>query len=775
MTVLNYSPAPGKFEGNQAVTITPPNDVEFFIIGTDANPPALSEYIAYDTLTPPGPFLAVTQDGKGNVVYDGGFPKFYNQYAPAGPITDSVTMEFKATCVGVAPGVNAFYYNAFSYEKVKIEVGDKLVYDMWMNNVNARVGIDGITDLLPPDPHYSLRDWGGIVDQNGLASHPSVDLGTRALNKWYHREFDLSGAAGYTFTRWSMAYEGETPGDFATRFRNVLILNSAGKVKAVLFQDKLTVPGNSSTEVGASGYTNLVKTRYDPRDLMSASFKFLYNAIFFCKNEVKYAAGNRKILVLGDYDDNFNIKDASKPTGFKTSLDIIIGAAGFTPTYKIQTDYPGGKLDPTAAELDGYACIMVFSTHYDSTGVGSLTPRGVNDLVSTRLTGTGLIVVTDDGNRINPTDIWEGFYATANRLVVNFGARFSGLYDRSPVNVGFIRRTYGDHPLYNGMDDSEYIFAGGSESIVVVTQVPHYDLTHPAPLQAMTGQGVHYVRVLAKMKDGSVKLETVIYIVGEGVAPIEPTNPDGSVIRGDLILDRNLAQVQVLLTPIPNATMFGFVRLGKDGETIIGEFRSSNGVSEYYWYQDPANKTHVSPQFRVVTGDKMVLQLITPFEYASPINIVVNKPKSLENSLARAINRYMLRIFPITPGGSENGSYKILSALPAVNYTPWKMQEYLAVQGETFEPDRPANFSVIIADADNPLGPLFTQYGKGEGLIYDFTTDKMYRYAYSGWELVVADGPYPVSKFFGINAKLTAKNSAREYFVNYAGNCFRVK
>lgn len=44
--------------------------------------PALSEYIAYDTLTPPNPFIAVTQDGLGRVVYDGGFPKFYNQELP---------------------------------------------------------------------------------------------------------------------------------------------------------------------------------------------------------------------------------------------------------------------------------------------------------------------------------------------------------------------------------------------------------------------------------------------------------------------------------------------------------------------------------------------------------------------------------------------------------------------------------------------------------------------------------------------------------------------
>lgn len=47
-----------------------------------------------------------------------------------------------------------------------------------------------------------------------------------------------------------------------------------------------------------------------------------------------------------------------------------------------------------------------------------------------------------------------GFFGTANALAVNFGTWFSGDYARVPVNIGFIRNTYGDHPLYAGMADS---------------------------------------------------------------------------------------------------------------------------------------------------------------------------------------------------------------------------------------------------------------------------------------------------------------------------------
>lgn len=588
MTVLTYTPPPGLYEANQTVTVTPQDDVEYFIIGTDDQPPALSEYIAYDNLVPPGPFLAVTQDGKGNVVYDGGFPKFYN---------------------------------------------DKFAGESW--------------------------------------------------------------------------------------------------------------PGFSAAP---------------------AAFKFLYNALNFCKNEVKYAAGNRKVFILGDRSDTFRV-NGTADNDFKKTFDMVLGAAGYVPIYRLAEEYDGGKIDCTYAGLDEYVCVIVLSAGVGEAGPALITDRGTIDLVSTRASGTGIILITDD-NR---------FTGTANKIAVNFGARFEGLYNRGPVNVGFLRATYGDHPLYDGMLDSESIYAGPSESKVVVAQATRYDRTHPAPLQGMTGIGAKYLRILAKMKDGTIKVETSIYIIGEGNAPIEPTDPDGNVIRGELILDRNLGQASVLLTPVPNSTMFGFVRAGKDGETIIGEFRSSDGVQEYYWYHDPSNLTPVSPQFRVETGDKLILQLLLPFEYSTPINIVVDKPASKESSFARALNRYLLRCFPIVPGGSEYHSFKALISQPSVKFVPHKAQRYLCEVGETFEPDRPSRFDVIIADEDNPIEPLKGLYGKGDGLIYDYTTDQMYRYAYTGWELVVADRPYTVSKFFGINSTLVAKNSNREYFVNYVRQVYRIK
>ena len=40
---------------------------EFFLVTDNGIPPALARYIYYDSLTPPNPFIATVEDGKGNI------------------------------------------------------------------------------------------------------------------------------------------------------------------------------------------------------------------------------------------------------------------------------------------------------------------------------------------------------------------------------------------------------------------------------------------------------------------------------------------------------------------------------------------------------------------------------------------------------------------------------------------------------------------------------------------------------------------------------------
>ena len=130
-----------------------------------------------------------------------------------------------------------------------------------------------------------------------------------------------------------------------------------------------------------------------------------------------------------------------------------------------------------------------------------------------------MILITDHGPVLSGMDAAKlphsGFFTLVNRIAVNFGAYFTDDYDRSPVNVGFLRSTYGDHPLYSGMADAEDIWAGGSESRVVVTEVTTYSPTSIPPTD-LTIPGKHEVNFLGLMDDGSVVTERYAFTVVDG-------------------------------------------------------------------------------------------------------------------------------------------------------------------------------------------------------------------------------------------------------------------
>lgn len=530
-----FSKEPGRYAPPQTVNWVVSDNVDYFAISQDDHATAISEYIAYDQLDPPNPFIAVTQDGNGNVVYDGGFPKFYNSAAPTGDLTGSITIEFKATCVGTSdPEANLYYYNAFSDLSCLIAAGDKLVYDMWQNSNDARVGLDAVTNSPMASKTYSMRDWGkdysdasvpyGLFDQNGIWSHPAVDLGGRATNKWYHREIDLTKCAGYRFIRWSLVMEGETAGNFAVRFRNIQIIDKDGKVKYTLFKDSIKLPGNSSSELGASGYTNLVKQLFDPRPPLPAAFKYLFNAFNWCANPAKVNTGNRKVLFLGDrtaVDANYSIKDSVGASGFGKSISAICALTGFTPTVKTLEDYAGSILNPTVGELNGYALVVVLSSGSFAGADAPISAAALAALAEYRLGGGGLIIITDHGPELLTLEQAKAggttsnqFFAVANKIATMFGAWFSGSVNRTPVNVGFLRSTYGDHPLYAGMLDSENIAAGSSESRVMVPSVTKYTKASPPPALSFPTIGNYPVLVTVRRKDATVVSYRVVFVMG---------------------------------------------------------------------------------------------------------------------------------------------------------------------------------------------------------------------------------------------------------------------
>lgn len=347
MAKIELDQTPGHLDGEATVGWSFASDVSQMSFSVNGPQPTISEYIAYDQNDPPNPFLAVTQDGRGNVVYDGGFPKLYNNRLPDG-------------------GVSSF-------------------------------------DDLP----------GG--------------------------------------------------------------------------------------------------------------HKYIHNAVDFVANPDKVNNGNKTALVLGDRDssqDKYVITD-SVGNGFYDSLEAIAAVAGYTFDYKLSDDYPGGELDPSLAELEDYALVIYMSTD-SGPGPAKLTDNAVTNLVSFRENGNGLIVITDHGPEVDTIDdalVEEGFIKGANKLVVNFGVFFSGDVDRDNVEVGFLRSEYGDHPLYDNLNDSDEIFGGGSESTVVVADITTYDPSE-APDLELADDGVYVINTLASMSDGSTEAQRYLVTTGNGIGPV---------------------------------------------------------------------------------------------------------------------------------------------------------------------------------------------------------------------------------------------------------------
>lgn len=446
MATITPNVSPGAYMDPQAITFTFSGDITGVAITKNAAPPSISKYIAYDTLTPPNPFLAITEDGRGRVVYDGGFPKFYNTINPA------------------------------------------------------------------------------------------------------------------------------APANFAA---------------------------------------------------LSAAGKYLHNAIIWIANPTKVAAGNKKVLFLGDSPigvESYPLK-GTVPTGFITSLTAICNVAGYVPTFKDISDYDGINLNPTLAELEQYCCVVMLSTAYIANA--RITAQAVNDMVTYRENGNGLVFITDHGTDFASiadvgTATEQGFFKTGNAVISKFGAYFTGNFDRTPVNVGFLRNTYGDHPLYVGLADTDFMPAGGSESKVVVSPSNIVAPGSLAPVVVDTS-GLNTINILATLTDGSVITSRIVYnIQGQEFVFMKSINRNTSIEETNAgVAWTDLAGKMNLSLDVDGSTL-GTVW----GEILVkgkrvGETYYSGGVSNVYWYAGSAAATPIRH------GDSVQLVISIPFTYSK--NLVADR------------------------------------------------------------------------------------------------------------------------------------------------------
>lgn len=554
-------------------------------------PPSISEYIAYDTLTPPNPFIAVTQDGKGNVIYDGGFPKFYNNVAPA--------------------------------------------------------------------------------------------LGT--------------------------AFSG-----------------------------------------------------------LTGSFKYLYNALKFCANPTKVAAGNNKVLWLGDQvaaSGNYRVKGTGV-NDFATSIANICSIAGFVPTIKNIDDYGGSQLNPNLAELDQYCCVVMFSTAYALENPPLITDNAVTDFVSYRQLGNGLIFITDHGSN-EQTDITQvntpagaGFYGTANRVIRNFGAFFTGNFDRTPVNVGFLRSTYGDHPLYNGMDNSESVSAGGSESKVVVTITPLVapGTITPTTFPVGTSNKIHW---LVKTTDGSIYTYSFVYNIDTGEIILFKDGDGNEISQIDIGWDY-MAKPRIDLSGTGLGTLRGSIY--KDG-IKVGEtyFDEANGTKQL-WFAGVG--------VPVVNGDVVQATVDVPFTYSR--NVTVNRKSApIKPMLGKAkIAKALHALVPTEL--RQQATAKVFAQIQPFFPTPYKLggAENLSVLRDYLAGIVPLTDVIINAyDVTASLNAALAVAPSGSGVhkdvILDMANNRVYRYLGGAWAQVAGITTHQI---FGSPRVIQAESGGKRWRLNKDGS-----
>lgn len=471
MSIVTPTISPQYYSMGQTVDwVVAPNVISLTNV-VNGIPPAISSYIAYDNLVPPTPFIAVTQDGKGNVVYDGGFPKFYNSR---------------------------------------------------------------------------------LADNTGS---------------------DFAGLTG--------------------------------------------------------------------------AFKFLYNALNYTTNPAK----SKRVLVLNDQvvTGSYSAKSTAS-NGFKDSLEYVATLAGFDIVIKDSDDW-AGQIDIDLAELNVYSCMILMSTN-SSDNFDVISQSAIMDIVAFRESGNGIIMVTDHGAEL--ADIGEasqphvGFFTFANRIAVNFGAYFTGDVDRSPVNIGFLRENYGDHPLYTNLLDSDDFLAGGSESIVVVNDVETFA---PDTLPALTldQPGRQTVSFLAVLDDGTV--ETIQYVFTITTGEFLGVRGENGIVSDEAIFSTTRARFvgELLITESDLGTLQGQVY---KNNVLMGDFSATDTGVDYEWLSS----------YPTLNGNDVFRFDVTfPFNYVYETTVKTNNTNTPQRLSMAAIyselDKYDLSTLPLKDKVKANQDY----------------------------------------------------------------------------------------------------------------------
>lgn len=211
MATITASLTPGHYPSGGTLRITFPSGALKAYITRGDVPPVLSEVLAYDNgpITPvpanpanPGPsvqrpFIAVTQDGLGNVTYDGGFPKFYNityatnvSYDANGNMTNiDWPASLPTTLAGLTPA-SRYFYNVLNFiaDPRKVGLGNRKI--LFVNNTNRDADYNILASHYHPDAAFPPA-----LPKQAYGFRDTFDC-ICAIGNWTPTYYDCTSAGG---------------------------------------------------------------------------------------------------------------------------------------------------------------------------------------------------------------------------------------------------------------------------------------------------------------------------------------------------------------------------------------------------------------------------------------------------------------------------------------------------------------------------------------------------------------------------------------------------
>ncbi|MNM23221.1 hypothetical protein D3C81_336170 [compost metagenome] len=374
--------------------------------------------------------------------------------------------------------------------------------------------------------------------------------------------------------------------------------------------------------------------------------KYLLNALSFIANPRKTAQGNRKILFLNNlvrgsiynvFGSHYNPDPLQLPTdgakfGFRDTFDAVCQIGGWIPTYYDLTTQGSGVLEVGLPYLDTFAAVVYLASGSVTPATSAISETTASNLAQYRAAGNGLAIITDhcpdNFTSIADAELRGGYFGyDATKVAKYFGAYFSGDVFRQPVQVEEIRRQIGlpgppgDHPLLAGMLDSEFIYAGGSESMIVPELYPD-DVVDPDTdwTLNMATAGTYRVNVLVQLDDGEIITRPLKYTI------IDP--PDVTIADS---LNTNISGTA---TTFKRGFDLRMKSLSVGSITLKGEIQRNGVLQGYFSSTDDVNTYHlfagVDRGMPIANGDTMVMYIKEPFEFKLTTVVTLTDPAPIK-------------------------------------------------------------------------------------------------------------------------------------------------